>query len=309
LISYQANGNNGLSVGTSSMRDIEYAAPKTVAEAVALLNDKGERARMLAGGTDIIVQLREYRREADVLVDVKHIPEVNDLRYQPGKGLTIGAGVPCYRIYEDREIAAAFPGLIDAVSLIGGIQIQSRASVGGNLCNSSPAADTVPALIAHKTVCTIAGPKGTREVAVENFCTGPGRNVLGRGELLVKMFVPAPPRRFGAAYLRFIPRNEMDIAVVGAGVSVTVDESKQRCTESRIALGAVAPTPLLVADAGAALVDGELNDTLIDKASALAQAAARPISDMRGEAEYRKHLTGVLTRRALKIALERARGV
>jgi xanthine dehydrogenase FAD-binding subunit len=290
------------------VKDIDYAAPKTVAEAVALLNDKGERAKILAGGTDIIVQLREYRREADVLVDVKHIPELDELRYEPGKGLTIGAAVPCCRIYEDQQIAKAYPGLIDAVFLIGGIQIQNRASVGGNLCNSSPAADTTPALIAHKAMCTIAGPSGTREVRVEDFCTAPGRNVLGQGELLVKLFLPAPPKHFGAAYLRFIPRNEMDIAVVGSGVSITLDEDKKRCKEARISLGAVAPTPLLVEDAGAALVDGELSDTLIDKAAALAQAAARPITDMRGDADYRKHLAGVLTRRTLKIALERARG-
>jgi carbon-monoxide dehydrogenase medium subunit len=290
------------------MKEIDYAAPKTVAEAVALLNDKGERARVLAGGTDLIVQLREYRREADLLVDIKRVPEANALEFQPGRGLTIGAAVPCHAIYENRQIAAAYAGLIDAVALVGGIQIQSRASVGGNLCNSSPAADTTPALIAHKTVCTIAGPKGTREVPVENFCTGPGRNVLTRGEFLVKLFVPSAPKQFGAAYLRFIPRNEMDIAVVGAGVAVTLDDSKKRCKEARISLGAVAPTPLLVQDASAALADGEVTDALIDKVAALAQAAAKPISDMRGDAEYRKHLVGVLTRRALKIALERARG-
>ncbi len=156
------------------MKDIDFAAPKSLAEAVGLLHERGDRARLLAGGTDIIVQLREYRREADVLIDVKHIPELSELRWQPERGLTIGAAVPCYRIYEHREISAAFPGLIDAVALIGGIQIQSRASVGGNLCNSSPAADTVPALIAHQAVCTIAGPKGLREVPVDKFCTGPG---------------------------------------------------------------------------------------------------------------------------------------
>lgn len=290
------------------MREIDYAAPATVAEAVGLLEQRGERAKILAGGTDIIVQLREYRREADVLVDVKRVPELNELSFDAGRGLTIGAAVPCHRIYEHAQIARAYPGLIDAVALIGGIQIQSRASVGGNLCNSSPAADTTPALIAHKAVCTIAGPKGMREVPVESFCTGPGRNVLQRGELLVKLTMPAPAKRFGAAYLRFIPRNEMDIAVVGAGVAVTLDDGGQRCTEARIALGAVAPTPLLVSEAGAALAGAALNEAQIDKAAALAQSAARPISDMRGDAEYRKHLVGVLTRRALKMALERAKG-
>jgi carbon-monoxide dehydrogenase medium subunit len=215
--------------------------------------------------------------------------------------------VPCYRIYEHPEIPRAYPGLNDAASLIGGVQIQSRASLGGNLCNASPAADTVPALIAHEAVCVIAGPQGRREVPAEQFCTAPGRTVLGRGELLVSLRLPPPRRHSGTAYLRFIPRNEMDIAVVGVGAAVTLDEGRNRCTAARVALAAVAPTPLLVAEAGAALVDGELSDALIDKAAALARAAARPISDMRGDAEYRRHLVGVLTKRALRSAIARAK--
>jgi carbon-monoxide dehydrogenase medium subunit len=287
------------------VREIDYAAPKTVAEAVAFLNEKGERARVLAGGTDIIVQLREHRRDLDLLVDVKNIPEANELRYDPTQGLTLGAAVPCYRIYEHAEVARAYLGLIDAVALVGGIQIQSRASVGGNLCNASPAADTIPALIAHRAVAVIAGPKGQRELPVEGFCTAPGRTVLGRGELLLSLRLPPPPRHFGAAYLRFIPRNEMDIAVAGAGVSLTLDGN--RCTAARVALAAVAPTPLLVPAAGEALADGELTDSLIDKAATLAQRAARPISDMRGDADYRRHLVKVLVKRALDSAVSRAK--
>ncbi len=290
------------------MKEIDYAAPKTVAEAVSLLNEKGDRARILAGGTDIIVQVREHRRDLDLLLDVKRIPEVNELSYDQRQGLRLGAAVPCYRVYEDATIAKAYPGLIDAVALVGGIQIQSRASVGGNLCNASPAADTIPALIAHRAVCVIAGPRSVREVPAEQFCVAPGRTVLQRGEMLLRLRLPPPPPHFGAAYLRFIPRNEMDIAVVGAGVAVTLDETKTRCTAARIALAAVAPTPLLVADAGAALVDGPLSDSLIDKAAALAQSAARPISDMRGDADYRRHLVGVLVKRALRSAIERAKG-
>jgi carbon-monoxide dehydrogenase medium subunit len=289
------------------VKAIDYAAPRTVAEAVALLADKGSRARVLAGGTDILVQLREGRRDLDLLVDVKNIPEVNELAYDPQQGLRVGAAVPCCRIYEDAAISRAYPGLIDAVSLVGGIQIQSRASLGGNLCNASPAADTIPPLIAHESVCVVAGPAGTRETPAESFCTGPGRTVLGRGEFLVGLRIPPPRPRSGAAYLRFIPRNEMDIAVVGTGVSVTLDEGRSRCVAARIALAAVAPTPLLVPEAGAALVDGPLTDTLIDKAASLAQAAARPISDMRGDADYRRHLVGVLTRRALRGAVARAK--
>jgi CO/xanthine dehydrogenase FAD-binding subunit len=289
------------------MRAFEYAAPKNIAKAVALLAEYGERARLLAGGTDIIVQVRESRRDVDLLVDIKKISKLNQLAYDQTQGLRLGAAVPCSRIYETKKIARAFPGLIDAVSLIGGIQIQSRASVGGNLCNASPAADTIPALIAHEAVCTIVGPDGTREVPVENFCTSPGRTVLKPGEFLVNVLISTPKPNSGAAYLRFIPRNEMDIAVVGAGVSVTLDESRNRCVAARVALAAVAPTPLYVHEAGAALVDGELRDELIDKCAVAAQAAARPISDMRGDAEYRRHLVGVLVRRALRKAIERAK--
>jgi carbon-monoxide dehydrogenase medium subunit len=289
------------------MKDIDYAAPKTVSDACALLHERGDKARCLAGGTDIIVQVREHRRDIDVLVDIKRIPEVNQLAFDAKKGLTIGAAVPCYRIYENQNVAQAYPGLIDAVSLVGGIQIQSRASLGGNLCNSSPAGDTIPALIALEAVCVIAGPKGSREVPVENFCTGPGKNVLQHGEFLVSLLLPAPKPHSGAAYLRFIPRNEMDIAVVGAGVAVTLDGKKTKCTGARIALAAVAPTPLLVAEAGAALLGTDLGETDIAKAASLAKAAAKPISDMRGEADYRRHLVGILVKRALHTAIERAR--
>jgi len=290
-----------------SMKDIDYTAPRTLAEAAALLNDKGDRARILAGGTDIIVQLREHRRDLDLLVDVKNIAEVNELTFDPARGLRIGAAVPCYRIYENKDIAKAYPGLIDAVSLVGGVQIQSRASVGGNLCNASPAADTTPMLIALEATCHIAGPQGPRQLPVETFCTAPGRTALERGELLVSIDLPAPKPHSGAHYLRFIPRNEMDIAVVGAGASVVLDDKKQKCLAARIGVGAVAPTPLLVPDAGAALVDGALSDALIDKAVQAARAAAKPISDMRGTAEYRKHLVGVLVKRAVQGAIHRAR--
>src|SRR5262249_25480484 len=207
-----------------------------------------------------------------------------------------------------KNIRKYYPGLIDAVELVGGIQIQSRASVGGNLCNASPAADTIPPLIVYQAVCIIAGPNdSTREVPVEQFCTAPGRTMLQPGELLVGLKMPPPAPRSGAHYQRFIPRNEMDIAVVGVGASVTLEESKTRCTAARIALAAVAPTPLLVTEAGAALVDGEISDVLIDKAASLAQAAAKPISDMRGDADYRRHLVSVLTKRVLRGTIERAK--
>jgi carbon-monoxide dehydrogenase medium subunit len=289
------------------LKAFDYSTPRTIAEAVTLLSSHGEGARVLAGGTDLLVQLREGRRDADLVVDVKYIPELNELHYDPRTGLRLGAAVPCCRIYEDAAVARAYPGLIDAVSLVGGIQIQSRASVGGNLCNASPAADTIPPLIAYGAVAVIASKDGTHELPVEQFCTAPGRNVLTPGQFLVGLKLPPPGPRTGAAYLRFIPRNEMDIAVVGVGAAVRLDETKTRCTAARVALAAVAPTPLFVPAAGQALVDGAVSDSLIDKAASLARAAAQPISDMRGEAEYRRHLVGVLTRRVLRTAFQRAK--
>ena len=288
------------------MKAIDYAAPRTLADAVSLLGAAGERARVLAGGTDIIVQVRENRRDLDLLVDVKHIPELDELRFDPREGLRLGASVPCCRIYEHAELARAYPGLIDAISLVGGIQIQSRASVGGNLCNASPAADTIPPLIVYGAICVIAGPSGNRELPVELFCTGPGKTVLKSSELLVGLRLPPPRPLTGAHYLRFIPRNEMDIAVAGAAALVELDQSRKSCIRARIALAAVAPTPLLVRDAASALVDGPLSESTIDRAAAIAQAHCKPISDMRGDAAYRRHLVGVLTKRAVRVAIARA---
>jgi carbon-monoxide dehydrogenase medium subunit len=292
--------------GGRRLKDIEYASPRTLAEAIAILKDGGERARVLAGGTDIIVQLREYRRDVDVLVDVKRIPELNALEWDLVNGLTIGAAVPCYRIYAGGDIASAYPGLMDAVRIIGGAAIQGRATIGGNLCNASPAADSIPALIAHGATCTIQGTNGRRDVKVEDFCVAPGRTVLTSGELLVSIRIPAPMPRSRGCYLRFIPRNEMDIAVVGVGAHVTLDGTKRRIASARIALAAVAPTPLFVPEAGQSLAGSDISDDVIERAARIAQDACRPISDMRGTAEQRKHLVGVLTRRALNGAIERA---
>jgi CO/xanthine dehydrogenase FAD-binding subunit len=289
------------------LQAFDYAAARSVDEAVSLLARHGDQARVLAGGTDIIVQVREGRRQIAMLVDVKGIPDVSQLSCEASQGLTIGAAVPCYKIYEREDIAAAYPGLIDAVSLVGGIQIQGRATVGGNLCNASPAADTIPALIVHHATCVIAGPNGRREIPVEQFCTGPGRTALQTGEFLVSLRMPPPPPNAGAHYLRFIPRNEMDIAVVGVGASVVLNRDHSAFTSARVALGAVAATPLLVETAAAALVGKPASDDAIQRAAEAAQAAARPIDDMRGTALYRRHLVGVLTRRALRGAIQRAK--
>ncbi len=288
------------------MRSFEYVQARTVKKAVALLAEKGEQARVLAGGTDIIVQLRAGRRQVERLVDIKGIPEANVLSYNSSRGLRLGAAVPCYRIYEDKAVARAYPGLIDAASLIGGTQIQGRATLGGNLCNAAPSADGIPPLIVLGAVCVVAGPEGIREVPVEQFCTAPGRTVLKPGEFLVSLRIPPPRPHSGAHYLRFIPRNEMDIAVAGVGASVVLDDRGERFLSARVALSSVAPTPLLVSEAEKALVGAAVADGAIQHAAEAAMAASRPINDMRGTIEQRRHLVGVLTRRALQGALKRA---
>lgn len=289
------------------MHAFDYATPTTVADAVVMLSDLSKNACVLAGGTDLIVQLRENRRRTDLVVNIKKITELNELSYNVGSGLTVGAAVPCYRIYGNAEISAAYPGLMDAAKLVGGTGIQGRASLGGNLCNASPAGDTIPPMIILGGEAEIAGPNGTRKIAVENFCKGPGRTVLEEGEFLVSLHFPTLPPNSGTFYKRFIPRNEMDIAVVGVGASVTLSEDKTTFVSARIAVGAVAPTPLFVKEAGDALAGHSVSDETIQKAANIARDAARPISDMRGTADYRKHLTSVLTRRVLEGAIQRAK--
>ena len=287
------------------MQTFDYVAAQTVDEAVSLLASKGDQARVLAGGTDLIVQLREGRRALETVVDVKKIPEANVLSYDAQNGLHLGAAVPCHRIYNDPEIAKAYPGLMDAFTLIGGIQIQGRASVGGNLCNSSPAGDTIPALIACGAVCVVASPGGNKEVPVEDFVTGVGTNILSEREFLVGFKIPRPKGRTADAYLRFIPRTEMDIAVCGAGVALTLDSSGT-CTAAKVAIGAVAITALPVPDAAAALIGSKVDDDALAAAAAASSALAKPITDKRGTIEYRKKVVGVLTKRAGAIARDRA---
>ena len=290
------------------MEWIDFEAPNTLREAVSLLASKGDRARVIAGGTDLLVQLRGGRRSVDVVVDVKEIPELNELSYDSQNGLVLGAAVPCYTLYENEEIAAAYPGLMDAATLIGGIQIQGRASIGGNLCNSAPSGDSIPPVIVLGGMCNIAGPNGNRQVSSEDFCTGPGRNVLQDNELLVSISIPAPQAHSGANYLRFIPRNEMDIAVAGVGSSVVLDASGQNFVSARIALASVAPIPVLCTDAANSLAGKPVSDDAIQEASDKATEASSPISDMRGTIRQRRHLVGVLTRRTLNNAVQRARG-
>ena len=293
------------------MHPFAYEAPSTIDDAVAVLEKHGDKARPIAGGTDVLVQARANRWDLEAIVDVKNIQELTEIIHYPDGSTSIGAATPCYKIYEDDLVRAKYPGIIDAVEMIGGIQIQSRASLGGNLCNSSPSADGICPLIAYKAVCHIAGPGGEgahRDVPVADFCTGPGSNVLQRGEMLVAMVLPAPERNSGAAYVRFIPRNEMDIAVCGAGVGVRLNDAGDTFEDAIVALAAVAPVPLVVPEAADALIGNSVNDDTIAKAAAAAKAAARPIADMRGTIDQRKHLSEVLTRRMINKAVERARG-
>ncbi|MCA9174424.1 MAG: xanthine dehydrogenase family protein subunit M [Planctomycetales bacterium] len=287
------------------MHAFDYQAPTTLAEAIEHLS-RGD-ARPLAGGTDLIDQMRMRRHTPQLVVDVKKIAELNVLR-RDDAGLHIGAATPCCRISADADVQRDYSALMDSCRIIGGVQIQSRASIGGNLCNSGPAADSTPSMIALGGVCVIAGPQGTREVPVESFCTGPGKNVLEQGELLVELRFPPAQARQGSHYRRMIPRNEMDIAVVGVGASVVLDESGDQFVSARIALGAVAPTPLLAEEAGQLLAGKPVNDDSLAEAAKAAQAIATPISDMRGTADYRVHITGVLVRRVLAAAVTRARG-
>ena len=283
---------------------VKYARPSSIEEAVALLEGGGPHARVLAGGTDLIVLARERRIDIDLFVDVKALDALTAITYAPEHGLTIGAAAPCYRIAASAAVQAHYPCLVDCATLIGGVAIQGRASLGGNLCNSSPAADGIPALIALEATVEIAGPGGRRSVAAERFCVGPGRNVLEAGEFVVALHLPPPPERSGAAFRRFIPRGEMDIAVTNAAVSLHFDGDRVRSV--RVAIGAVAPTPLLVEEAASALTGAPLSESTVEAAAAAARRAAQPIDDMRGRIRQRRHLAGVLTTRCIHSAAERA---
>ena len=288
------------------MEAFDYVAPRSLSEAFNALGN-GKKTLLLAGGTDVIVQLREGRRECDQLIDLKHIPELMSYSFVSDGSLEIGAAVPLAQLYEDPEVRRKYPALVDCATIIGGIAIQSRATLGGNLCNASPAADSSPALMAMSARLVIASNSGNREVACEDFFAGPGRSTLQPGELLLSIKLPAPAPESGAFYHRFIPRNEMDIAVASAGVSITLDGSGN-VTGARVALGAVSATPIMVPGAAEALIGKSANDESFAGAGAAAADTASPIDDMRGGVAQRRHLSKVLTIRALEGALQRIRG-
>ena len=286
---------------------MRYERPETIDDAVGLLAGAPSRTRVLAGGTDLLVQLRAGMIEPDLVVDIKAIPEMHAMTAEDG-GFRIGAAVAGAELSEHPDVKKLWPGVVEAVDLIGSTQIQGRCTMVGNLCNASPAADSVPALIAAGAAVRVVGPSGTRELPVEEVVTGPGKTSLGDGEFVTSVFLPARPAHSGDAYLRFIPRTEMDIAVVGAGISVTLDEAGT-CTAARVGLGAVAATPLLVPDAAAALIGTQIDDAALQNLASAASAACKPIDDKRGTIEYRTKVAGVLARRAAVIARDRAKGI
>ena len=280
----------------------EFIAPRSLLEAQSVIANGGN-AVWLAGGTDLLVVIRLGLRDPNRVIDLKHIPELMALEVGADQVL-IGAAASAYDILHNSEIGSLCPGLADALDLIGSTQIQGRCSAGGNLCNASPAADSIPALIANGAVCRILGSSGERLLPVEDFLVGPGKNALEEDELLVQLVLPKPMLGTSDAYLRLTPRTEMDIAVAGTGVSITLDTAGV-CTAARVAIGAVAPTALLVEAAGQALVGSKLEDEAIDSAVTAVRAAASPISDKRGSAQYRTHVVGVLVKRAIQRAQAR----
>ena len=288
------------------MSSLSYAAPTSVDDAVKLLAGASGLAKVLSGGTDLLVQLRSGRLKPDLIVDTKKIPGMIGIRAENG-GFLIGAATPGAVVEAHAGLNAAWPGLVEALDLIGSTQIQGRCSLAGNLCNASPAADSVPALFAAGATAVIVGSKGKREVPVEQVPTGPGRTSLAKDEFILEFKLPPRPARSSDAYLRFIPRTEMDIAVVGCGVNVTLD-AKGVCIAARVALGAVSPTVIMVPDAAEALIGHTLDADTLAKLDAAAQAAAKPISDKRGTIEYRTKIAGVLARRTAAIAFARAAG-
>ncbi len=287
------------------MVELRYEAPQSLQAAVALLAGAGGTARVLAGGTDVIVQMETDLIEPQLLVDIKKIAELRRITPENG-GFRLGAAVPAMELVDHAAFAKAWPGVVDGVKLIGSIQIKGRATVGGNLCNASPAADSVPALVAAGAVARIVGRNGIREVPVESIPVGPGKTSLGKDQIVASLFLPPRPPHASDAYLRFTPRTEMDIAVVGVGVNLTLDP-RGICTAARVALGAVAPTVLLVPEAAQALIGTPIDAAALDRLVAAVSAACRPIDDKRGTKEYRIKVAGVMARRAALMALERAR--
>lgn len=285
---------------------MQYLAPTTVTEAVNLLQDQRGECRILAGGTDLLVGMKSDMVDPDTIIDIKRIDAMRQITKE-GNNWRIGAAVSGAEMAELAELVADWPGVVEATNLIGSTQVQGRCTMAGNLCNASPAADSVPAMVAAGALARVVGPDGTRDVPVQDIPVSPGKTSLAKAELIEAILLPARPARSADAYLRFIPRTEMDIAVVGCAVSLTLDDAGV-CTDARVSLGAVAPTVLLVPDAAKALVGSSIDDAALDALAAACSAAAKPIDDKRGTVEFRVHVAGVLAKRAALIAQKRAGG-
>jgi carbon-monoxide dehydrogenase medium subunit len=288
------------------MSDTQYLAAKTIDEAVLAHNQANGSARFLAGGTDLLVQIKSGIKKPDLVIDVKKIVELNSIDEVSENEFVIGASVSGANLNRNKKFASLWPGVLEAFRLIGSEQIQGRASLGGNLCNGSPAGDSVPALIAAGCLAVIAGPDGRKELPIEEFHTGPGRTILNNGEMLVSLKFPKREKNSADAYLRMTPRTEMDIAVVGCGVNITLENDI--CTSARVSLGAVAPTPLLIKEASEIMTGTNLNDEVLEKVSKLCMDSCNPINDKRGTIEYRTKVAGVLFKRATLIAIDRIKG-
>jgi len=288
------------------MTNIQYFAPRTLDEAIGAFAAAGSAARIMAGGTDLLVQMRSGAVRPGLIVDIKKIAEMTGIEETANGGFRIGAAVPGAVLAEHARFGKVWPGVLEAINLIGSTQVQGRASAGGNLCNGSPAGDSVPAMIAAGSIATVHGPNGRRQMPVEEVPAGPGQTCLAPGEILVSFTFPPRPFGSGDAYLRMIPRTEMDIAVVGCGVSLTLNDGI--CTAARVSLGAVAPTVLLVEAAAKALIGTRLETAALDAAAEACRAACRPIDDKRGTIAYRTKVAGVLLKRTVAIAAQRAGG-
>jgi aerobic carbon-monoxide dehydrogenase medium subunit len=285
---------------------MRYEAPDSIKTASTLLAKERGAGFVIAGGTDLLVRMKGGFVEPDLVVDVKHIKAMREVK-KSASGFEVGAAVPCCELGENAALRKAWPGVVEAANLIGSKQIQGRCTIVGNLCNASPAADSVPALVAAGAKAVIVGPKKKRIIPVEQIPVGPGRTSLAKGEIIAAIQLPKRGPRSADAYLRFIPRTEMDIAVVSAGVNLSID-AKGTVTDARVTLGAVAPTVLLVSDAAKAIIGSKLDSTALNKLAAACSAACRPIDDKRGTIEFRKKVAGVLAKRAAKIAYQRAGG-
>lgn len=285
------------------MHPFDFVSPRTLDDAVAAMAGANGQARALAGGSDLIDQLRVGRRTASLVVDIKNIPQMQRLEYVAGEGLHVGAGVCCATIYNYAPVAEHYPSVQDSTQLIGSIQIQNRAGIGGNVCNAAPSGDTIPPLITYGAEAHIRGPNGWRKMLLEEFFKGPGQSALAPDELLVEVFLPEPPANSSGHYQRFIPREEMDIAVVGAGSMIAVDPATKVCSQARVSLASVAPTPVRARETEAALEGQVITRELVREASELAPNSASPINDVRGTVEYRRQLCKVLTRRTLEQCL------